>query len=377
MAWKERERRVFDLNDPQCLYDICRLKYRLDKSEREIARYFGFDQDNRTQIRKALLRAEQEGIVIKPPVAIIRPGGLPIDHRSLEVQIAERFGLKHVQVVEGFSDAYLGQDRNLQNIILDRMAHAAAVYFDALMAQRRDGSVVCLNWGYTSQLFTSHVLDLEPVQRLTPKAMPERCWILPMVGIVGTGNRIQVAEREASVLALELARKYDAIPRHMPCPAIIRDPKQAAVIEQLEPVRSALEQLSHAEIAVTGVGFVDDHRDRYAEMTIVKQNLVTADEVARMRSRGAVGEIANWFFDATGQAVDGSDSAGTTIRPIGLGLEGLRDIVGRGGHVIAICGSDNRRLPALRACLTGRRRLISALFTDHLTAQALLEQQAS
>ena len=62
-----------------------------------------------------------------------------------------------------------------------------------------------------------------------------------MVGIMGTGNRIQVAEREAYQLALELARKYDAIPRHLPSPAIIRDPAQARVVEQLEPVKSSLD----------------------------------------------------------------------------------------------------------------------------------------
>ncbi|NLX06309.1 MAG: hypothetical protein GXY33_14320 [Phycisphaerae bacterium] len=370
-----KPQKVFDLGDPECLYEVCRLKYREGCSEREIAKRFGFEEDNRTQIRKALQRAEETGIVIKPPVAIIRPGGLPLDHRSLETQLMYRYGLKYVQVVEGFSDAYLGQDRNLQNIVLDRMAAAAAAYFDALMGHTPRAGVVCVNWGYTMQLFVSHVLDLEPPQKnIALNHRNEQCTILPMVGIIGTGNRIQVAEREAYVLALELARKYDAIPRHLPCPAIIRDREQARIVEQLEPVKNSLDLLRAADIAVTGVGFVDDRVDLYAEMTIVKQHLLTAEEVNQMRQRGAVGEIANWFFDANGSELDGNGDGPTSIKPIGLGLSGLRQICQRGGTVIAVCGGDVRRVPALRACLGNHAKLLTALFTDHLTAQELLEE---
>jgi DNA-binding transcriptional regulator LsrR (DeoR family) len=368
-------RKVFDLNDPNCLYEVCRLKYRDGFSEREIARYFGFEQDNRTQIRKALARAEEQGIVVRPSAAIIRPGGLQVDYRPMEGQLATKFGLKHVQIVEGFSDAYFGHDRNLQNILLDRIAQAAGFYFDNLMSSNRRPQVVCVNWGYTIRLFVSHVLDIEPAQKTsTPVRNHASTYILPMVGIMGTGNRIQVAEREAYQLALELARKYDAIPRHLPCPAIIRDREQAKVVEQLEPVRSSLELLRAAQVAVTGIGFVDDRVERYSEMTIVKQELVTAEEVKLMRSRGAVGEIANWFFDDHGRELDGENEISAAIKPIGLGLAGLRQIVDRGGTVVAICGSDVRRLLPLRACLNNDKKLITALFTDHLTAQALLNE---
>jgi len=373
-----KERKIFDLNDPNCLYEVCRLKYRRGWSERQIARQFGFEQDNRTQIRKALRRAEQQGIVIKPPVAIVRPGGLPLNHLPTEQQLVDTFDLRYAHIVEGFSDAYLGHDGSLQNIVLDRIAGAGAGYFDAIMRTEPHPKVVCVNWGYTIQLFTSHVLELEPAQKTaTATAHSGQCYILPMVGIMGTGNRIQVAEREAYVLALELARKYDAIPRHLPCPAIIRNRDHAEIIEQLDPVKSALGQLRNAEIAVTSVGFVDDRYDRYADMTIVKQQLVTADEVRLMRTRGAVGEIANWFFDADGEELGGTDQVSEPLMPIGLGLAGLREIVSRGGNVIVICGGDVRRLPALHACLSSQRKLITALFTDHLTAQALLELDRS
>lgn len=366
-------RKIFDLRDPNCLYEVCRLKYHQGLSERQIARDYGFEQDNRTQIRKALKRAEDLGIVVKPQVAVIRPGGAPVDHGRLEAQLQAKFGLKHVQVIDGFSDAYLGQDRNLQNIVLDRVGNAASVYFDALMNGSPRPTVACVNWGYAMRLFVSHVLELEPAQKPSRLPRPGKpCYILPMVGIMGTGNRIQVAEREAYQLALELARKYDAIPRHLPCPAIIRDREQARVVEQLEPVKNSLELLQAAQIAVTGIGFVDDKVDRYAEMTIVKQQLLTAEEVKRMRRRGAVGEIANWFFDAEGRELDDYDESSTAVKPIGLGLAGLRQIVQRGGTVMAICGSDVRRLPALRACLSNHKKLITALFTDHLTAQALI-----
>lgn len=374
-----KSRRPFDLEDPGCLYEVATLKYRQNCSEREIAAYFGFEQDNRTQIRKALARAEEMGIVVKPPVAIIRPGGAALDQRPLETQLVAKFNLRHVEVIEGFSDAYAGQDRHLQNIVLARIAQAAGVYFHAIMDSPLAPKVICINWGYAMRLFVSHVLDLQPAQRTVFHQLvkPQR-YILPMVGIMGTGNRIQVAEREAYQLALELARKYDAIPRHLPSPAIIRDPAQARVVEQLEPVKNSLDLLSRSDVAVTGIGFVDDNPQRYSEMTIVKQQLLTADEVRMMRSRGAVGEIANWFFDSSGRELESCHSGdGALLKPIGLGLDGLHKIAARGGTVIMICGSDRRRVPALRACLARKEKMITALFTDHLTAEELLNDRGA
>ena len=370
-------RRTFDIDDPECLYEIAVMKYKKGYSEREIARQFGFEQENRTQIRKALNKAEQLGIVIKPPAAIVRPGGMAIDHSWLENELKEKYQLKHVEVIEGFTDAFTSKDRNLQNIVLDRIAQSAALYFHNLMDRADLSKIVCINWGYAMKLFVSHVLDIKPAQRrnnLTLRAKRDyQRYILPMVGIIGTGNRIQVAEREAYQLALELARKYDAIPRHIPAPAIIRDARHAQVVEQLVSVKSSLELLAEARIAITGIGFVDDNVKRYSEMTIVKQNLLTAQEVKLMRSRGAVGEIANWFFDSDGQEIEPKISNGLSLKPIGLGLSGLHRINARGGTVIAVCGSDKRRIPALRACLNRKEKMITALFTDHLTAEALLD----
>jgi len=371
----QKSRRPFDLDDLSCLYEVAMLKYKQNYSEREIAAFFGFEQDNRTQIRKALAKAEEMGIVVKPPVAIIRPGGAALDNRPLEIQLATKYNLKHVEVIEGYSDSYSGQDRHLQNIVLDRISQAAGIYFHSLMEGSLNIQTVCINWGYAMRLFVSHVLDLQPAQRFSVMHVNKtQRVILPMVGIMGTGNRIQVAEREAYQLALELARKYDAIPRHLPSPAIIRDPLQAQVVEQLEPVKNSLEMLSRSDVAVTGIGFVDDNQKRYSEMTIVKQQLLTAEEVQTMRSRGAVGEIANWFFDGNGNEIASTQPGDGELKPIGLGLDGLHKIVSRGGTVIVICGSDKRRVPALRACLNRKNKMITALFTDHLTAEELLEE---
>jgi DNA-binding transcriptional regulator LsrR (DeoR family) len=367
-----KSRFPFDLDDPKCLYEVARLKYNQNYSEREIAAFFGFEQDNRTQIRKALVRAEELGIVIKPPVAIVRPGGMSLDHRPLENQLIAKFNLKYVEVIEGFSDAYNGQDSDFQNIILDRLAQSAAIYFNSLM-ETSDPKVICINWGYAMRLFVSHVLDLQPAQRISGKPSGKSIrYILPMVGIMGTGNRIEVAEREAYQLALELARKYDSIPRHLPCPAIIRDPNQAHNVEQLEPVKNSLEILAQSDLAVTSIGFIDDNPKRYSEMTIVKQQLLGADEVRLMRSRGAVGEIANWFFDDEGKEIKTFTGSNGGVKPIGLGLSGLQKITSRGGNVIVICGSDARRTPALKACLVRKEKMITSLFTDHLTAESLL-----
>ena len=57
--------------------------------------------------------------------------------------------------------------------------------------------------------------------------------------------------------AVELARKYDAVPRHLPCPAVIRNREHAAVVERLDPVRDSVNKATEA---MFGFGQIDGQK---------------------------------------------------------------------------------------------------------------------
>jgi len=93
------------------------------------------------------------------------------------------------------------------------------------------------------------------------------------------------------------------------------------------------------------------HRDQF----------INDRELADLIDKGAVGEIAGWVFDSSGQLVN-SD---TNDRNAGMPLSELRKaaIIGVGG--------GSRKVAAIRSALCGR--VISGLITDEQTAAAVLE----
>lgn len=102
--------------------------------------------------------------------------------------------------------------------------------------------------------------------------------------------------------------------------------------------------------------------------TVVRTGLMSVDDVKELVARGAVGEIAShWWFDSQGRMVDQDH-----IHPIGLGLDGLTDMVRRRAKVIAVVGGSPERILPLKVAL--ENKLVNILITDHITAQMLLSK---
>ena len=102
--------------------------------------------------------------------------------------------------------------------------------------------------------------------------------------------------------------------------------------------------------------------------TVVQMGLVTKGTVKSLVARGAVGEIAShWWFDSQGQIVDQDRTYA-----VGLGLDGLADMVDRRDKVIAVVGAGRERIRPLKVALINR--LANVLITDHISAQILLTE---
>ncbi len=129
-------------------------------------------------------------------------------------------------------------------------------------------------------------------------------------------------------------------------------------------MRRALDKATEASVVVTPVAAPNPH-----DSTIVKMEFATAADVTQMMRCGAVGEIAShWWFNKAGQAVEIDQ-----MRPIGLGIDGLRRIVKNRGRVVAVVAASKERIEPLRVALENKAGpFVNVLVTDHVTARELL-----
>ena len=157
-----------------------------------------------------------------------------------------------------------------------------------------------------------------------------------------------------------IAAKFGGRSLLLPAPAVV-DTKVAEPIEALPLVKRVKQLYQEATVAIVSVACPDPGRS-----TVVRVGLLGATDVNDLISRGAVGEIAShWWFDGGGRTV----GRGQT-HAIGLGLEGLAQMVKRRAKVVAVVGASKERIRPLRVTL--QCGLANVLVTDHVSARLLL-----
>ena len=107
-------------------------------------------------------------------------------------------------------------------------------------------------------------------------------------------------------------------------------------------------------LCVVGIGELG------AQPHLLRNQSITASELARLQADGAVGEIAGRFVRADGRLVDGE----MNLRAVGCDLDDLR-----GREVLAVAGGL-AKADAIRAVL--RTGVVTALITDEATAAEVL-----
>jgi DNA-binding transcriptional regulator LsrR (DeoR family) len=122
-------------------------------------------------------------------------------------------------------------------------------------------------------------------------------------------------------------------------------------------VQHAVSAFDDLDICFVGIGVPT--RD---SVTTRDGSIITRAELVGLLRKGAVGDVALRYFDATGEHI-GSDIA---ERIIGTTLEQIKRVP----RTVGVSGGPDKRA-AVRAALDGR--LINVLITDSLTAEELLE----
>lgn len=122
-------------------------------------------------------------------------------------------------------------------------------------------------------------------------------------------------------------------------------------------VQNAFQMFKKINVAFIGIGSAS------STSFIRHHNILSDEDLANLRSLGAVGETALRFFDANGGAV----LSELEEQIIGISLSDLKQIP----RVVGMSGGPHKQ-EVVRAALHGK--LIDVLITDHILARHLVDE---
>jgi len=355
--------------------------------DRESAEEVCGDRYKPQQFRQALFEARRRGllrqfVILTPELANVAS----LDALAREVEEAARrfraapplrvhlvFGDREVfdrtlaMDPRDLLEAEEGQDLFLRNeAVLERIIDAAV---DWISLELSSHEVFVPAWG-------SVVRKL--VGGLRPWAVRSRLTNVTVVASSGLLGAMAFADREASNNARLAGEIFGTTKVHLlPMPFCVPGERSHyGALHELAPVKATEALLAKATMVVTSLQ--DFHPARYS---VVRHGLMDEASAQLYADRGACGEIAGVPYDEQGDEVTIPDFYFTGIRPADL-----KRIVGeseaqnpkvdkhdrREREVVVPAGATASRVKPLMVAI--RSGLVTRVFTDHVTAQALLAE---
>jgi deoxyribonucleoside regulator len=302
------------------LVDIATRFYLTGQSQIEIARSVGLDAST---VSRYLKKARDEGVV---RVEIQRPRSL---HGDLALELAEGFHLKRALVVAGET----GQGA------VQAVARAAADYFNS---QLLNGMHLGLSWGRM----------LSAAIHMLPPGTVSNLDVSLLHGGVGSAG--------AGIQGVELARHIASLHPHsqvhyLHAPVLVDSPDIKDAMLRDGSIRSALESAASREMALVGIGTLDE------SAPLIRFGHISPRDRRRLLAAGAIGDMCTRFFTPEGEPVHVLDD-----RLIAIEWEELKRIP----LVVAMAAGLDKRDAILGALRTG---CMNVLITDETTARAVLK----
>lgn len=307
--------------DVRLMVRIAQMYYRMELSQEQIGERLGL---SRFQVGRLLDRALHEGIV---RIEVVHPDARLID---LEEALRDRFGLRAAVVVDVPAS---NSGRGAQELAREAVAAAAADY---LAAQAPTGSIG-VSWGRTM---------LELARQLRPG------WTsaTEVVQLNGATSRSAVPTR-ANEIAERFGTTTGASIRLLAAPAIVGSAELRVALEDDPAVGETLAAARNTQVAIFGLGVLTP------DSVLVGSGYLAEQDLANLRSAGAVGDVVGRFLRADGAvALPELDE-----RTVGLPLP---ELAGKETSMGLAAGAG--RGPITLAAL--RARCLSVLVTDATTA---------
>ena len=310
-----------DRDDELLAVRVAELYYDEDKTQDEIGGLLGI---SRWKAGRLLTQARDAGIV---RIEIVHPRARRL---TLERELREHFGL---------SDAVIVPTPETDDAVDARVAQAAADYLTALRPVPRTLGV---SWGRT----------LNAIAERLPVGWATGVSVVQINGGVSLNRR----PGTAATMAATIAQRGGGEAVLLPSPAILERLETKRAIEADRTVADVLALAATASAYLYSAGVAD------ASSVLVESGYLTADDVADLVRRGAVGDVVGRYIDANGHTVD----PGLDARTVGLGLDQLRSAE----TAIFVVAGESKHDVARAIVMSG---LCTVLVSDEATARALLE----
>ena len=277
---------------------------------------------SRARVVRLLMSARTAGIVH------ITVDAHAAERVALARSLATRYRLREAIVVAAPDDD-------------ERVAALVGAAAGGYVARRlRSGLSIGVGWGAT-------------LNGAVPALMESRADRLSVISLLG-GMTHSRAVNPAAV-ARRMADALHADCYQVAAPLIVASEATRAALWREPALEDLRARARRTGIALVSVGDVSE------QATLFREQLLTRDDLAGLRARGAVGDVLCQFIDARGGLVDHP----VNRRAITIGLADLRST----GELVVASGGA-RKVAALAAALAALP--VAVLVTDHTAARGLL-----
>ncbi len=142
----------------------------------------------------------------------------------------------------------------------------------------------------------------------------------------------------------------------MPSPLMVSTEELATQLSNEDSIKNIMEMIPYSNITVVGIGALSE------KATLVKEGLLSVNDIEILKSKGAVGDILSQFYDINGNVID---------LPLHKQLISTEiDLLKSLNHVVAVAGGLEKREAIIGALKGG---YVDVLITNEAVAQRLLE----
>jgi len=312
---------MLDQDRLEMIAEVARLYYQEGKSQAEIGKLFNLSHST---ISRIIAEAHQEKIV----EIIIRYPRKTIPSLSQDIQ--SKLGLKAAYVMPVSGNSF--------RELIDNLGQLAARTVEQYL---QDGITLGISLGMAVATTVRNIKVTQPIH-------------IKVVRLQGaTDNELMEGTDLAQILSAQMGNDAMIIPS----PWLMKSTEAKQLIMQEPSVVEAIRIAERSDIALVGMGSMIPEVS-----TILRNNLITVDELLSLESKGAVGEICGKFYDIQGNILDDEFNE----RTISIDISKLAHFE----TVIGVAGSVHKAKAILGAIRGG---LINVLVTDSETARELIK----
>ena len=314
---------MIDQERHELLSTVAELYYVQRSSQAEIASKLGF---SRSAISRFLTEARNKGVV---EIRIFYPL-----RRSSELEFAltYRYDLRRAYVI---NSGNLNEEQTL------RLLGRQGAYY--LGEHLTEDSILGISWGTAVH---------EVSQAIRPKQIPGMT-VVQMVGSIGSGDPAIDGPEVARNIAAVYGGRYVTLNS----PVIVKDRLTRDAIMREQKIQDVIQLGQSADYMLVGIGSADPDRSG-----MVRAGYLTRREMASLKAKGAVGDIACSFIDIHGHYQDFA----INDRVVGMNLEQINN----GRSIVVGVAGGKIKAKAILGALSGG--FVDVLVTDDKAAEEIL-----